>query len=63
MCCIQATVAAGKLHVRRDYGWRSESSSDGCYVMTTNCSAVTETAGEAAGDVSAAGQRGKYEKK
>jgi len=37
--------------------------SDGCYVITKNCSALRQTAGEGAGDVWGAGQRGTYEKK
>ena len=36
--CRGYTVAAEKLHVRRDYGWQSEWSSDGCYVTTMKCS-------------------------
>ena len=66
VCAVMNTgyrVAAEKLRVRSDYGWRSEWSSDGCYVIATNCSALTITAGEGAGDVSGAGQRGKYGKK
>ena len=48
-----------KLHVLRNYGWRAELSSDGCYVIRTDCSALRVTAGEGAGDVSGAGQQGK----
>ena len=56
MCC---TLAAERLNARRNYGWRSERISDGCYVIRTSCSTVRATAGKGAGDVSGAAQRGK----
>jgi hypothetical protein len=51
--CSIYRLPAGRdtLHVPRDYGWRWEWSCDGCYVITSNCNALRERAGECDGGV------------